>query len=120
MTKKEAVRRALARLGRDAKPAAIQPFVKKEFGIDMTAAHITTAKGEILRKAAKGKPGPKKAAPSAPKAAAPAATAPTRAPAASKAGNASGVALQDLQAVKDLVGRVGAESLRSLIDLFAR
>src|SRR5262245_6679734 len=107
MTKKEAVRRTLQVMGKDAKPAQMQPYIKEHFGIDMTTAHITTAKGEILR----GKAAAKKATPKQPAAK----------PQPAKASPAqNGVSLQDLQAVKELVGRVGPDTLRSLIDLLAR
>src|SRR3954453_21014814 len=69
ISKGEAVRRALAELGQDAKPAAIQPYVKDKFGLDMTPEHITTCKGTILKQGGKGKPQAKaegsKAAPAA-------------------------------------------------------
>src|SRR5439155_11962574 len=71
MSKKEAVRRALAELGSDAKPSAMQPWIKQQFGIDMSTNHISASKGEIQsksKKAGKAKPAAKKSA--APKAAA--------------------------------------------------
>jgi hypothetical protein len=49
LTKIEATRRAIAELGRDAKPADIQSHVKKRFGIEMTLAHAKTNKNKILR-----------------------------------------------------------------------
>jgi len=117
MTKKDAVRKALDALGRDAKPAELKPFIKDNYGIDMTPEHITTAKGEILR--GKGKPAAKKKA-VAPRQ--PAARPQEPQPAgASRARNGDGgISLQDLQTVMELVGRVGPDTLRSLIDLLAR
>jgi hypothetical protein len=50
MTKTEAVRRALAALGKDTKPGEIQFFVKEMFGIEMSIAHISTAKSATLHK----------------------------------------------------------------------
>ncbi len=117
MTKKDAVRKALEAMGQDAKPAALKPFIKDHFGIEMTPEHITTAKGEILR----GKAGKDKMAaakkPVAPKQ--PAAR-PQEPQAAGASQARNGITLQDLQTVKDLVGRVGPDTLRSLIDLLAR
>jgi hypothetical protein len=102
ISKKEAIRRALGELGRDAKPAQIQPYIKETFGLVMTPAHITTAKGELLRgkggkgKAAKGK----KAAPNLPTPAAapaPPAQPPAKAPAGgSRSGG--GISLEDIRA----------------------
>ena len=60
VTKIEAVRRALAELGPDAKPAEIQPWVREEFGVEMSADHISTYKGAILRKAGASKAEPRK------------------------------------------------------------
>src|SRR3954453_1814283 len=71
ITQKEAVRRALGHFGNDAKPSAMQPWIKQEFGIDMSTNHISASKGEIQsksKKAGKVKPAAKKSA--APKAAA--------------------------------------------------
>jgi hypothetical protein len=119
ITKMEAVRIALAELGEDAKPAKLQPWIKEHLGIGMSPEHITTCKGTILRKAGgKRKSKGKKKPPSAPIAAAPAAPpAPARAAARNGADTFS---LQDLEAVQTLIGRVGAEQLRKLIDVLAR
>src|SRR5437868_1581597 len=71
MSKLEAVRRALGHFGSDAKPSAMQPWIKQQFGIDMSTNHISASKGEIQskrKKAGKVKPAAKKSA--APKAAA--------------------------------------------------
>src|SRR4051794_26487038 len=83
MTKVEAVRRAMARLGNDAKPLALQSFIKHEFKIDMTADHISTTKADILKRqggqAQAGKPAAAPA-PAAPQAAAAEPTAEPTAP----------------------------------------
>ena len=42
ITKNEAVRQALAALGNDAKPIAIQNHVKDHFGIEMTTKHTSS------------------------------------------------------------------------------
>src|SRR5262245_34854582 len=112
MTKNEAVRQALAALGPDAKPMQMQPFIKEQFGIEMSTDHISTAKGEILRKQkAKKKPGPK------PRAEQPAPERPKKQPARAAA---NGISLQDIEAVQGLVGRVGPDQLKGLIDLLVR
>jgi hypothetical protein len=111
ISKKEAVRLALKALGRDAKPAQLQPYIKSTFGIDMTPGHITTAKGEFLRK------GKKKAAPKPQSQPAPQPPAPQT---VKPAGSRSGIALEDIQAVKALIGRLGPENLRTLIQLLSR
>jgi len=118
ITKMEAVRQVLAEMGNDAKPAAMQPVIKERFGIDMTTDHISTYKGDILRKAKGGK---KAAAPKG---------APAPAPAAARESSVSrdrpapsgggGLRFEDVQATKELVDRLGADRLRALIALFAR
>ncbi|HKB40668.1 MAG TPA: hypothetical protein VKD72_29855 [Gemmataceae bacterium] len=148
ITQKEAVRRALAHFGSDAMPLQMQPWIKQQFGIDLSNNHISTYKGEIRKQAGKAKApatAPKAAAaaaPVAPKPAAPAAKKPAaskpapkkpsapqpkaqqaaaRSKALPKGGRADrGISLGDIEAVKGLVGRVGAEQLRSLIDLLAK
>src|SRR5262245_14435757 len=65
------------------------------------------------KKPAAKKPAPRpQAQPAAARAAAPKGAAGT--------GGAAGISLQDVQAVKELVGRIGADQLHKLIDLFAR
>jgi hypothetical protein len=147
ISKKEAVRRALQKLGRDAKPAQIQPYIKQTFGFDMTPGHITTAKGEILRgKGGPGKPAAPQeqpapqpqgqrlaaAATATPKAAddgkakaqtAPAkqpTTAPVSSPKVAPQAAGGGITLEDIAATQALLQRVGAEHLKQLIDLLAR
>ena len=124
LTKIDAVRQAMAKLGKNAKPLELQSYIKKEFGIEMTADHVSTSKGDILRKKkAKGKAkGASKAA--AATGAQPAAAKPVAAkPATATTGNGktgSSIGLEDIAVVKGLVGRVGPEQLRSLVDLLAK
>ena len=121
MTKTEAVRRALAHFGSDTKPSEMQPWIKQQFGIEMSANHISASRGDIQRKnkkAGKAKPAAKKLA--APKAAAkqPSAKPPaiTHTPRATTAG----ISLPDIEAVQGLVRRVGADQLRALVDLLGQ
>src|SRR5262249_27155236 len=97
LTKMEAVRQAVARLGWDAKPRQIQKHIRRLFGVAMTADHISTCKGGLARKAGRTKTRP------APVAAA--AARQTAAKAAAKDGG--GVPLNDVLAAKELVGRLG-------------
>jgi hypothetical protein len=88
----------------------------------MTKEHIAVYKRDILRKLGVK---PKKAKPkkSAVKRAAPkpavqpvaASTSPARG-----SGKAGGIPLEDILAVKELVGRLGAKPLHTLIDAFAK
>ena len=113
INKMEAVRQALAHFGSDATPSVMRPWIKQQFGIDMSTDHISTCKGEIRRqKAARKKQAATKPAPAQP----PAKAAPVP---SGKSGGGS-ISIADIQAVKDLVRRVGAGELRTLIDLFAK
>jgi hypothetical protein len=120
ITKQEAVRRALAHLGNDAKPTQMQGWIKEQLGIEMSTNHVSTAKGSILKAAGKGgsakkklgrPPSIQKTEPQAP-AEKPAAKQP---PAATK----SGIPLNDILYVKQLVGRFGPGQLHTLIDAFS-
>jgi hypothetical protein len=140
--KMEAVRTALRKLGNEATPIKIQEFLKTELKIGMTTEHISNYKSDILKKAratgsrpsplaqpgtvaaATVKPAPA-AAPKAPlkaaakpaaKAAAPKPAAKPVTPVTATAGRAA-VSLEDIRAVKGLVGRVGSTHLKSLIDV---
>jgi hypothetical protein len=111
ITKQAAVEKALADKGMDAKPVDLKPYIKEKYGLDMTTAHITTCKSKAIHAkkgpAAKKKPGPK------PKAKVPPAAV------SRPANNRSGISIDDLHALKGLIGRVGADHLRTLIGLFS-
>jgi hypothetical protein len=122
---------ALQELGREAKRGEIGEFVRERFGIDMKADRVSTARAEALRKmAGDGKPAQEEAPPAAvAEPAAPRKPAPVEqaAPVAaqemplgeksSPTGTSTAIELDDLLALKALVGRVGAETLRKLIDI---
>jgi hypothetical protein len=121
MTKKEAVVKSLSDLGKGATPTQLQTHIKDRYGLTMTLKHISTAKAKILKRRELGKP----AAPK-PLAHQPAsqkmsgrkeeprkATLPHR-------GAMQGISLRDIETVKDLAERVGASSLKKLIDVMAR
>src|SRR5262249_679161 len=112
--KVEMVRRALAGLGKGAKPLQIRAFVKERFGTELDTNLISYYKKRLAGKRKKRQGKKAGAQPKQQPAAAPAGQ--TKAPAAGR----SGINLDDLRLVKDLVGRVGAEQLRGLIDLLAR
>jgi hypothetical protein len=110
ITKIEAVGRALSKLGKDASRPDIQKFVRDDFGLDVTLDHISACKGELRKKKGHAKttvtqhPAAQKQEP--------------KKPASGPKGHAIG--LEDIATVKDLVERVGAGSLRKLIDVMAR
>ena len=100
--KTEAVRRALAKLGKKALPAEIQDFIKTNFGIEMTTKVISVYKSNLNK--TKGKPGRK---PKAVQATAEAAPKPPE----------GGVTFQDLRAVKEITNRLGPARMRELVEL---
>jgi hypothetical protein len=130
ITKMDGVKRALADLGPDAKPLAIKDYVKSHFGIEISTDVVSVYKRTLAHKAKDGETsGANKGKPAAPKpqlqpAKAPVATKTTLSPAAPKVESvkpaAGGVSLLDIGVVKDLMDRVGADSLRTLIDLLAK
>ena len=110
MSKMDAVRQAIKELGRDASPTKIQELVKAKFRLEMTTGHVSNYKTAILRtKKGKKTPPAEQESTHAP-AAAPAKAAPALA-------KGSAVSLNDLAAVKGLVGRVGEDDLKSLIGI---
>lgn len=122
MTKKEAVEKGLRSLGNSATPTQLKKHIWDRFKIEMDLNHISTAKAKILKAAEQPKPAAAKPT---------VATSPAKPPAASKPsvrkevgmplGNATqGINLKDIESVKDLVERVGAASLKKLIDVMAR
>jgi hypothetical protein len=97
ISKAEAVRQALARLGYDAKPAAILKYIRKKFHLAMNSNTVSTYKATETKKASGssailGKP-------------------------ASGSGDFS---LEDLRAVKELTDRFGADKLKELADFLGR
>ncbi len=110
ITRKEAVRQALARLSKDATRADIQKFIKDNYGFEMTLDHISNCKGEIQKEK-----GPKK--PAVARQATATKEAPTQTASAARGG---AISLRDIETVKDRVERIGAVDLKKLIDVMAR
>jgi hypothetical protein len=100
--KAEAIRRALAKLGKKAMPAEIQSFIKSNFGVEMTTPLISVYKSKLNK--TKGKPGRKPKAVQA--------TAET-APKSSE----GGVTFKDLRALKDITNRIGPARMKELVGL---
>src|SRR3954463_14059370 len=103
----------------------MQPWIKQQFGIEMSPNHISASRGDIQRKrkqAGKAKPAAKKSATAKAAAKKPALKPPAvaRAEASSGAASADSIRLGDIEAVKGLVHRVGADQLRALVDLLAK
>jgi hypothetical protein len=96
----EATRKALAELGREAKPLEIREYLKSKFGIDTSTSLISTYKTVLLKKG-KGK-----------KAAVGSHRSGTR---------ANGrFSLEDIKAVKELSDRIGADKVKELAELLSK
>ncbi len=99
----EMVRTALQELGKSAKPTAIQEFIKAKYDKEISKIIISNYKSTMKKKGGKKRgrpPGSMNAK-----------------PAASAGGK--GIKLEDLAAVRGLVGRLGAPQLRQLVDVLA-
>jgi len=103
--KAEAMRRALAKLGKKAMPAEIQEFIKTNFGVEMTTKVISVYKSKLVKK--KGKPGRKPKEAGAVGEAAP------------KPAAQGGVTFRDMRLVKEISDRLGPARMRELVELVA-
>jgi hypothetical protein len=101
ITKKEAVRRALAELGVDAMPLEIKGYLKKNFNIDMDSQNISNYKSSLKAET--------KSAPSRPTEAKP-----------TVATAAGGFSLEEIQAVKEVADRIGADKVRQLAEVLSK
>ncbi len=121
VSKTDAVKQALTKLGNRAKPKAIQAYVKDTFGLEMSASYVSNIKSTLGKKKGKGKRGrPKKAAPMNGKPTVAEVREPRVKPAARKGMGLADIALDDIQTVKDLAKRLGIKSLKALVDLVAK
>jgi hypothetical protein len=108
VTKKEAVRQALAALGWDRPRAEMAKFIKDKFNLEMDLDHISSCKGEIQKESKAKKK--KAAAPKQP-------AAKVEAP---KHPASQGISLDDIELAKRLIERVGADSLKKLIGMLTK
>jgi hypothetical protein len=103
--KMEGVRRALGELGYDAKPQVIQEFVKTRFGLDMGTNMISNYKSVIIKKAAGQSTLVRR---------------PREHAASHPAPGEGGFSLDELQAVKKVADRIGADKVRQLAEVLSR
>lgn len=119
--KMEGVRLAMSRLGKNAMPVDIQKYLRTEYGLEMSTAHISNYKTDITRKAAKRSSGNSK--PAAPqqsavkKVSSPSVSAK---PASHSNGKPVSISLEAIQTVKSLVSEVGEKDLKALIELLGK
>jgi hypothetical protein len=107
VSKTEAVKRALDRLGPDAKPLDIQEHIKKRFGLVLPTSLISNYKFTL----AKREGGQSRLIPRA--------KAETPEPAAT-GGSAAEITLEDIRAVKALADKIGAEKVRALAQVLGK
>ena len=106
-SKAEAVRRALAELGKRATPTEIQNFVHSRFGVEMTAKVISVYKSKLGGKSSRGKRHRKSAGET------------PGAGTSLKGGAFDGVRFKDLRTIKDIRDRLGPARMRELVELMA-
>ena len=134
VSKIDAVRRTMEKVGYDVKPKELQARVVEEFGpeYDMSVDHVKTARNNVLKKAgvpstprgrkpkAKAKVKAKKAALKPARHKEEASPREQPAPVAPSNGKDWANNTQDIVTLRDLVDRVGADHLKTLIDVLVR
>jgi hypothetical protein len=113
ISKTDAVKDALAKLGKKAKPGAISEYVKSEYGLEISLSHVSNIKSTLKRspKKRRGRP----ALNGQHEARSEEAALPPR-----NAKKVAGIDLDDVQAAKALTRRLGASTLHTLVDLLAQ
>jgi hypothetical protein len=102
----EMVRTALQELGPDAKPTAIQEFIKAKYEKEISKIIISNYKSTMNKKQGGG--GKKRGRPPGSGGGKPALTV-----------GGKGIHIDDLTTVRGLVGRLGANQVRQLVDVLA-
>lgn len=107
VVKIDLVRKALKVLGKDAKPLALQAYLRENDNHDMATNMISSYKSMLTKRKKKKKAAAQRSEPSAPKAA------------AAKASPAH-ISLKDIRAVKGLTSRLGAARVRELAEVLSK
>ena len=105
----EMVRTAVEELGANPKPAAIQEYIKAKYDKEISKIIISNYKSTMKKKKGSGKRRGRPPGSGAAK---------VEAASVSSAGG-KGIRLEDLSAVRGLVGRLGAVQVRQLVDVLA-
>jgi hypothetical protein len=103
VSKMDAVRGALRKLGRKAKPQEIQSFIKSEFNVEMGPTLISNYKSHLFRKARKRRRKMRK-----------------QAAAAAPAPVAGEFSIRDIQTVRQVVEQIGADKVQELAAVLAK
>jgi hypothetical protein len=93
-TQKDMVEAALNQLGWEAGPKELQPVIKDKFDVELTTQVISNYKSVLKKGSGKGKGKPGR-----------------------KPGRKTGPQFEDLQAVRGLVDKLGAEQVKKLVDV---
>jgi hypothetical protein len=93
VTQKEMVQAALNEKGWEAGPAELKPVIKEKFHVDLANNIISNYKSVLKRKGGKGGGG------------------------GGKRGRKPGAQFSDLEAVRGLVSRLGADQVKKLVDM---
>jgi len=105
VSKMGAMRETVGKLGKDASAKDLQDHLKKEHGVTMSTEMVYTYKANVLREQGGKRKGKKRGPKPGRKAATP-------------NGSAS-VSVKDIQSVKELVDRIGADKLLQLAHVLA-
>jgi hypothetical protein len=112
ISKMDAMRQTLETLGKDTMPKVIGDYLKTTYAIEMSPNVISTYKGLVLKGGKKKKKG-RKAGKTAAEGASPAAS-------TSSSGKIGGFSIDDIRAVQELAGRLGARKLQELAEVLAK
>jgi len=116
ISKMDAMRQTLATLGKDAANKDIQTHLKATFGITLSPATFSNYKSVASKEGGKKKKRGRKAGKKAAEAAAPAASTAST----SSHGRIGGYSIDDIRAVQELAGRLGARKLQELAEVLAK
>lgn len=110
ISKTEAVRQAMGKVGVDAERAELHKFIKEQFGIEITPDQVSNIRSELRGR--KKQPAPKPLVRAAPGTSVAKAVTPAK--------GVTVISLADIAAAKDLLTRSSAADLKQLLDLLAR
>jgi len=115
ISKIDAMRQTLATLGKDAANKDIEGHLKKTFGLTLSPATFSNYKSVASNEGGKKKKKGRKAGKKAAEGAATAPAAPT-----STSGKSGSFSIDDIRAVQELAGRLGAKKLKELAEVLAK
>lgn len=110
ISKMDAMRQTLKTLGKDTMPKVIGEYLKTTYAIEMSPNVISTYKGLVLKGGKKKKKSGKKAA---------MVSAPASMSSTFTHGRSS-FSIDDIRAVQELAGRLGAQKLKELAEVLAK